>query len=102
MTGKPGRPRKSNANAATEKTVTVNAGRANTVNTANGEEEKNTGSASLDDVSNTVLHDASPVADFLVHLEKERDVSPNTVKAYARDLHEFVVYLSAYYGGREW
>jgi len=46
--------------------------------------------------------DENPVAEFLVHLEKERDVSPNTVKAYARDLEEFVVYLTSYYGGRAW
>ena len=30
---------------------------------------------------------------YLVHLAKERDVSPNTVKAYARDCAEFVTYL---------
>ena len=42
------------------------------------------------------------VADFLLHLQKERDVSPNTVKAYARDLGEFTHYLSTYYGGNEW
>jgi integrase/recombinase XerC len=33
------------------------------------------------------------VADFLDHLAKERDVSPNTVKAYARDLKEFAAFL---------
>ena len=30
------------------------------------------------------------VEDYLTHLAKERDVSPNTVKAYRRDLREFV------------
>jgi integrase/recombinase XerC len=40
--------------------------------------------------------------DFLEHLAKERDVSPNTVKAYGRDLREFVDYLGQYYGGKEW
>jgi integrase/recombinase XerC len=44
----------------------------------------------------------SLVDDFLVHLEKERDVSPNTVIAYRRDLEEFVAYLGSYYGAREW
>lgn len=42
------------------------------------------------------------VTDFLLHLEKERDVSPNTVLAYGRDLDEFVRYLGHYYGGAEW
>src|SRR5690349_22058710 len=42
------------------------------------------------------------VAEYLRHLEKERDVSPNTVKAYARDLHDFVAYLSGYYGAAGW
>jgi integrase/recombinase XerC len=42
------------------------------------------------------------VDDYLAHLAKERDVSPNTVKAYTRDLHEFVEYLAKYYGGAEW
>jgi len=42
------------------------------------------------------------VADFLMHLEKERDVSANTVTAYRRDLEEFVSFLGTYYGVREW
>jgi integrase/recombinase XerC len=42
------------------------------------------------------------VAEYLRHLEKERDVSPNTLKAYARDLHDFVAYLSGYYGTERW
>ncbi|HUR92394.1 MAG TPA: site-specific integrase, partial [Gemmatimonadaceae bacterium] len=40
--------------------------------------------------------------DFLTHLEKERDVSPNTLVAYRRDLSEFVEYLGDYYGGQKW
>ena len=40
--------------------------------------------------------------DYLDHLAKERDVSPNTVRAYSRDLSEFVEYLSRYYGGATW
>src|SRR5687767_8325241 len=43
-----------------------------------------------------------PLNDFLTHLAKERDVSPNTIKAYARDLHAFVAFLSTYYGTGEW
>jgi integrase/recombinase XerC len=39
---------------------------------------------------------------FLVHLEKERGVSPNTVKAYSRDCTEFVAFLTDYYGGESW
>ena len=42
------------------------------------------------------------VDDFLTHLEKERDVSPNTVKAYARDCAEFVAFLTEYTGGVAW
>lgn len=42
------------------------------------------------------------VEDFLLHLEKERDVSPHTLKAYRRDLDELLSYLSSYYGEREW
>src|SRR5690242_13266818 len=41
-------------------------------------------------------------ADFLTHLAKERDVSPNTVKAYGRDLAELVEFLGDYYGGAAW
>jgi integrase/recombinase XerC len=42
------------------------------------------------------------VAAFLEHLEKERDVSPNTVAAYSRDLIEFGAYLGQYYGTGDW
>jgi len=42
------------------------------------------------------------VAAFLTHLEKERDVSPNTVKAYRRDLEGFCAYLGAHYGAASW
>jgi len=46
--------------------------------------------------------ESQEVEDFLLHLEKERDVSPNTLGAYRRDLSEFVGYLASYYGGNEW
>ena len=45
---------------------------------------------------------ASDVNDYLEHLAKERDVSPNTVRAYERDLREFGEFLGRYYGGGEW
>jgi integrase/recombinase XerC len=42
------------------------------------------------------------VAEFLTYLEKERDVSPNTLRAYGRDLAEFTAYLASYYGAGAW
>jgi integrase/recombinase XerC len=45
---------------------------------------------------------ADDVSDFLTHLEKERDVSPNTVIAYRRDLDDFTTFLSAHYGKSPW
>ncbi len=42
------------------------------------------------------------IAEYLEHLAKERDVSPNTIKAYDRDLREFTGYLARYYGGTAW
>lgn len=34
------------------------------------------------------------IGEFLVHLEKERDLSPNTLTAYSRDLREFSTWLA--------
>jgi integrase/recombinase XerC len=45
---------------------------------------------------------APDVEDYLTHLAKERDVSPNTVRAYERDLREFGEFLGRYYGGGDW
>jgi integrase/recombinase XerC len=45
---------------------------------------------------------SAEIADYLEHLAKERDVSPNTVRAYDRDLKEFVAFLGRYYGGDSW
>jgi integrase/recombinase XerC len=42
------------------------------------------------------------VEDFLVHLEKEQNDSPNTLIAYRRDLDAFVEFLGGYYGIEEW
>jgi integrase/recombinase XerC len=39
------------------------------------------------------------VTEFLTHLEKERDQSPNTIGAYRRDLEAFVEFCNRYYGG---
>jgi integrase/recombinase XerC len=42
------------------------------------------------------------VAEYLEHLEKERDVSPHTVKAYARDLEAFTDFCNRHYGEWNW
>lgn len=39
------------------------------------------------------------VEEFLVHLEKERDQSPHTIKAYRRDLDAFTTFCDRFYGG---
>ncbi|HXY20487.1 MAG TPA: tyrosine recombinase XerC [Gemmatimonadales bacterium] len=41
-------------------------------------------------------------ADFLRWLESERNDSPNTVKAYGRDVAAFEDFLDGYYGGGSW
>jgi integrase/recombinase XerC len=38
------------------------------------------------------------IDEFLTHLEKERDVSPNTIAAYSRDLTGFADFLHAHLG----
>lgn len=45
---------------------------------------------------------APEVEAFLDHLALERDVSPNTVAAYRRDLTELGRFLGEYYGAGEW
>jgi integrase/recombinase XerC len=42
------------------------------------------------------------VTEYLTHLQKERDVSPHTVKAYGRDLEAFTDYCDRYYGHWNW
>ncbi len=42
------------------------------------------------------------VTEYLEHLEKERDVSPHTVKAYARDLEDFTEFCNRHYGEWSW
>jgi integrase/recombinase XerC len=41
-------------------------------------------------------------ADFLRWLETERNDSPNTVKAYGRDVAAFEAFLDGFYGGASW
>jgi integrase/recombinase XerC len=42
------------------------------------------------------------VTEYLEHLEKERDVSPHTVKAYTRDLDAFTDFCDRHYGEWGW
>ncbi|CAN5792503.1 tyrosine recombinase XerC [soil metagenome] len=42
------------------------------------------------------------LADFLHHIEHERQLSPRTVSAYTNDLTEFEAFLGRYYGSGEW
>ena len=42
------------------------------------------------------------VTEYLAHLEKERDVSPHTVKAYSRDLADFTEFCDRHYGKWNW
>ena len=39
------------------------------------------------------------LADFVAFLAKERNDSPHTVKAYARDVSDFAAFCGSYYGG---
>lgn len=41
------------------------------------------------------------IEEFLEYLEKERNDSPNTVKAYGRDLTKFQAFADDYYGGAD-
>ncbi|HET6795611.1 MAG TPA: tyrosine recombinase XerC [Gemmatimonadales bacterium] len=44
----------------------------------------------------------SGITEYLSHLEKERDVSPHTVKAYGRDLDAFTDFCDRHYGQWNW
>jgi integrase/recombinase XerC len=44
----------------------------------------------------------SELIEYLAHLEKERDVSPHTVKAYGRDLDAFTEFCDRHYGSWNW
>lgn len=49
-----------------------------------------------------MTHPAKDVDEFLVHLAKERNVSPNTLEAYEHDCREFLTFLDGYYGDGGW
>jgi len=52
------------------------------------------------DVSDVAL--PAEIDEFLVHLTKERDLSPNTISAYRRDLREFSTWLASTHGIEGW
>jgi integrase/recombinase XerC len=56
--------------------------------------------------SNAGDSDSTPqhpdVVAFLTHLAKERDVSPHTLRAYARDLRDFTGFVSVHFGDGSW
>jgi len=45
---------------------------------------------------------SAEIAEFLRHLEDERQLSPNTVKAYTKDLAELSDFLDQYLGREDW
>jgi integrase/recombinase XerC len=45
------------------------------------------------------VSDTPEVAAFLAFLEKERNDSPHTVRAYGRDIRDFAAFCGRYYGG---
>jgi integrase/recombinase XerC len=50
----------------------------------------------------SVMPRGDEVTEYLRHLEKERDVSPHTVKAYGRDLEAFTEFCNRHYGDWTW
>lgn len=48
----------------------------------------------MSDAADNDAQSVDLLADYLEHLEKERDVSPHTLAAYRRDLAEFSAYLA--------
>jgi len=56
----------------------------------------------LDGTGTTAPPVPADVEEYLRHLAKERDVSPQTVIAYRRDLAAFVGFLGGYYGIESW
>ncbi len=45
---------------------------------------------------------SDPVGTFLNHLNRGRNLSPNTLKAYERDLHDLTDFLDDYFGSPNW
>ncbi|HEU5480569.1 MAG TPA: site-specific integrase, partial [Candidatus Tumulicola sp.] len=39
------------------------------------------------------------IAEFVAFLEKERNDSPHTVRAYTRDVEDFAAFCDRYFGG---
>ncbi len=58
--------------------------------------------ASPIDASNSDAPLPVEIGEFLVHLAKERDLSPNTISAYRRDLSQFSTFLAATKGTASW
>ncbi len=58
--------------------------------------------SSHDAPSTSETNATEAVSAFLLHLQKERDVAANTVKAYTRDLDVFVAFLAIHYGPAPW
>jgi integrase/recombinase XerC len=56
----------------------------------------------VSDTSNVTNDVTNDVGEFLLHLEKEQNDSPNTLIAYRRDLDAFVEFLGSYYGTEAW
>ena len=48
------------------------------------------------------MSERSEITEYLTHLQKERDVSPHTVKAYGRDLDAFTEFCDRHYGQWKW
>jgi len=48
------------------------------------------------------VKESEEVSDFLRHLSDERNLSPNTLKAYRRDLRELETFLHDYLGTSSW
>ena len=48
------------------------------------------------------MSQGTEITEYLTHLEKERDVSPHTVKAYRRDLEAFTQFCDRHYGEWHW
>jgi len=77
-----------------------------TADTSETEHEGTRGPQAHADADESSSHDETPlpteIVEFLTHLAKERDLSPNTVSAYSRDLREFSGWLASTRGIAGW
>jgi integrase/recombinase XerC len=48
------------------------------------------------------MSSGSEMAEFIEHIEHERQLSPRTVQAYSRDLAELSAFLDTYFGDPQW